>query len=155
VSYSNDVIVAVMDALNDETLGNLMPGGVFFGLAPAGASQFVIVALEAHEDSYQFGGPSFERFVLRVTAQEKAAADLNSDAAAVRIHELLQDVPLTITDYTHTLTRRLSFVRDLELDDVDRANRWQVRGGRYEVIVAPLDAIASARSPLRMTLAER
>jgi hypothetical protein len=143
VSNSNEVLVAVMAALAaDAALLALMPGGVFFGMSQGPATQFVVVTLETHEDSYQFGGPAFERFVLRVAAVEQAAADLNGDAAQARIYELLQDVLLTIAGYDHTLTRRVGFVREIQLDDVDRANRWQHRGGRYEVIVTPAPEVA-------------
>lgn len=139
MSQSVDVDFAVLAQLADPTLASLMPGGVYFDIVPASAgSKFVLVELYDHEDQYQFQGRAFERFVYDITAVEKASAIGDGEDARQRIEAVLQDVALTITGYDHSKTRRVRYLRFMRPDENDRANRWQHRGGRYEVIVSPV-----------------
>jgi hypothetical protein len=121
----------------DGTLAALMTDGVFVDVAPNGATKFVIVSQVDHQDDYVFEGSAFEMFLYLVKAVDLSADGSNVKTAAARIHALLQDVALTITGYSHSLTRRQSRVRMTEVDEVDGNIRWQHRGGRYEVVVSP------------------
>lgn len=136
---ASEIDAAIVAALSgDSTLDALMPDGVFVDVAPNGATAFVIVSLTYHEDVYQFGeGRAFERATYLVKAVEQTVNGANVKSAAARIDALLQDVALTITGYTHLVTRRVERVRYTEIDEVDNNIRWQHRGGRYEVVVSP------------------
>jgi hypothetical protein len=121
----------------DATLTALMTDGVYMDVANSGATKFVIVSLSTHEDEYVFEGSAFERSQYIVKAVERSNSGTNVKAAAARIHTLLQDQPLTITGYKHSLTRRAERIRYTEVDEVDNDIRWQHRGGRYDVMVSP------------------
>jgi hypothetical protein len=144
VSDPSDVDAAILVVLrNDAALTALMPGGVYFDVAPPGRTQYVIVSMTFHEDTYVFDGPAFERTLYLVKAIDRDIDGANVKAAAARIHELLQGQPLTITGYVHSLTSRVGRARDTETDEVDLDARWQHRGGQYEVIVSPVAAAAA------------
>lgn len=121
----------------DATLMGLIPGGVFFDYSPANVTQVVIVSQLAHEDAYQFRGSAWERFVYVVKAVALSTSGANVASAAARIHTLLQDGTLTITGYGLMVMQRLERVRYTEVDQ-DNDQRWQHRGGQYEVFVSPL-----------------
>ena len=122
---------------NDATLAGLLPDGVYMDIAPSGKTQFVIVSLVIHEDNYMLGGEAFEKALYLVKAVDKSTSGSIAKAAAARIQTLLQDVPLTITGYTHMLTQREERVRYTEVDESEPDTRWQHRGGRYAVFVSP------------------
>jgi len=122
---------------SDGTLSALLPDGVFVDVAPNGCTKFVIVSQVDHEDDYVFEGSAFERFIYLVKAVDLSADGSNIKTAAARIHTLLQDVSLSISGYSHQLTRRSGRIRMTEVDDVDGNIRWQHRGGRYDVVVSP------------------
>jgi hypothetical protein len=147
VSDPSDVDAAIIAVLrNDPELRALMPGGVYFDVAPPGRTQYVVVSMEFHEDTYTFDG-SFETTLYLVKAVERitaAGGDGNTKRAAARIQELLQDQPLTITGYVHSSTSRTGRARDTEPDEVDHDARWQHRGGRYQVFVTPVAAAIAA-----------
>lgn len=115
----------------------LMTDGVYIDVAPSGKRKFVIVSLAIAQDEYVFEGAAFERAQYLVKAVELHVSGAGVKAAAARIHELLQDVPLTITGFTHMLTRRVERVRYTEVDPDDQDIRWQHRGGRYDVHASP------------------
>lgn len=144
VSDPSEVDAAILAVLrNDPELRALMPGGVYFDVAPPGRTQYVVVSMEFHEDAYTFDGPALETTLYLVKAIERISdGDGNTKRAAARIHELLQDQPLTITGYVHSATTRTGRARDTEADEIDNDARWQHRGGRYQVIVAPVAAAA-------------
>lgn len=124
--------------LNDPQLAALMPGGVHFDVPSSGKTQFVVISLMFHEDTYVFGGRGFERSLYLVKAVDKNTDGADANAAAARIDALLQDQPLTITGYVHSLTARTERMRDTEVDGEDADARWQHRGAQYEVVVAPV-----------------
>lgn len=133
-----DVDAAVVAKLaGDATLLALMTDGVFFGLAPNGLTKFVEVSLVTHHDEPDFDAAAYEMSIYRVKAVDRAPDMEAVEAAAARIHTLLQNVPLTITGYAHMLTRRTERVRYPEVDDIDPNTRWQHLGGLYEVFVSP------------------
>lgn len=121
----------------DATLLALMTDGVYVDIAPNGKTKFVIVSLVVHFDEYVFEGSAFEQSVYLVKAVAREVDTSAVITAAARIHTLLQDVALTITGYTHGLTRRSERVRYTEVDDLNPDIRWQHRGGRYDVFVSP------------------
>jgi hypothetical protein len=135
---SSDVDAAVIALLaGDATLMALMPGGVFFDVAPPGLTQFVIVSQMAHEDAYTFGASLWERFLYLVKAVMQGPSNHTANEAAARIHVLLQDVPLPVTGYSTRLLQRTDRIRVTEVDD-DLQTYWQHRGGLYELFAAPL-----------------
>jgi len=121
----------------DAALHALMPDGVFIDLAPSGRTRFVIVSLEIHHDNYQFRSAAFEEATYLVKAVERSTSPSNANDAAARIHELLEDVALTIDGYTHMVTERLERVVYTDVDPENQDTRWQHRGGRYAVWVSP------------------
>jgi hypothetical protein len=143
VSDPSNVDAAILAVLRaDPELRTLMPDGVYFDVPPPGRTRYVVVAMEFHEDTYVFGGCAFERTIYLVKAVERHIDGTNAGRAAARIHELLQHQPLTIVGYDHGLTSRTGRARDTEPDEVDNDAMWQHRGGRYEVMVAPIATAA-------------
>lgn len=138
---SSDVDAALVAKLQgDATLAALMQTGVFVFMdeAPAGSKQFVIVSLVDEHDTAVFGGRGFEDAVYLVVARElSTVAVKNIRAAAARIDALLEQGTLTIAGYGLMVMRRVERVRMTEVDEVDSSLRWQHRGGRYQVMVAP------------------
>ena len=121
----------------DGGLMTLMTDGVYIDVAPSGKTKFVIVSLVIAQDDYVFEGQAWERSLYLVKAVELNPSGTTVKTAAARIHELLQDIPLTITGFTHMLTRRAERVRYTEVDPDDQDIRWQHRGGRYNIFVSP------------------
>lgn len=153
---SSDVDAAIVAMLRaDPALMTLMPDGVFMDeagksiVAGGSAKRFVLVSLVDEHDEPQFGGRAFEDGLYLVKAVALSVingAPLPSTtmaAAAARIDDLLDPQPplppatLTVPGYGVMVTRRDSRVRSTEVDEVDSAIRWQHRGGRYQVMVAP------------------
>jgi hypothetical protein len=143
---SSDVDAALVGKLQaDTTLAGLMPGGVFVDEAPAGSTQHVIVSLIDGTDVPMFGGRAIEDGLYLVKAVElSTVAVKNIKAAAARIDVLLDPQPplapatLAIAGYGLMVSRRVGRVRQTEVDDVDSSIRWQHRGGRYQLMVAPV-----------------
>jgi hypothetical protein len=138
VSDSNQVDAALIDVLADDpTLAGLLPDGVFVDVASAKAQRFVIVQLLSHEDTDGFTTAAFERFVYLVKAVVLSTSGADIKGASLRIHELLQRVPMAIVGYSHMSTVRTERVRYTEVDSVESDIRWQHRGGHYEIFVSP------------------
>lgn len=141
MSDTSEIDAAVITKLRgDSTLATLMPDGVFFDVAKPGATRSVVVSQVIHEDEYSLRAKAFEKVLYFVRAVAKgtdgSASASNVKAAAARIDALLHDVTLTITGYRHMQTLRIERVRYTEVDE-DTGERWQHRGGRYEVWAAP------------------
>jgi len=135
---SSEIDAAVIAKLaNDSTLSSLLPDGVYFGVAPSGRTAFVVVSLIIHEDEYVYEGRAYERALYLVKGVANDTSGVNMKAAAARIDVLLQDVPLTITGYTHMLTRREERIRYPETDSAEPDTIWQHRGGQYSVFASP------------------
>jgi hypothetical protein len=145
---SSDVDAALVAQLQADTaLKALMPDGVFMdeagvSMAPAGgtAKRFVIVSLVDAHDTPMFEGRASENAVYLVKAVElkPATGSGNIKAAAARIDALLELGTLTIAGYGFQVMRRVGRIRMTEVDDVDPSIRWQHRGGRYQVVAAPI-----------------
>lgn len=121
--------------LNDATLIGLMEG-VWFDVAPSGKTKFVLVRSLAHEDEYIFHGQAWERFEYSVTAVHQSTSGDTVKQGAARIHALLQDGTLALTGYGLMVMQRLERLRFAEIDQ-ENDQRWQHRGGRYEILVQP------------------
>lgn len=136
---SGDIDAALLAKLgSDPALLGLMPNGVYFGEAPSGLKQFVVVSVVIATDLPGFGARGIEDALYLVKAVELSTMDpRNVRAAAQRIDELLERQPLTIPNYGHMVTMRTERVRYPETDDRDRLLRWEHRGGRYQVMAAP------------------
>lgn len=137
---SSDIDVALVAKLQgDATLTALMPDGVWVDEAPAGKQAFVIVSLVSALDTPIFEGRGTEDALYLVEARELSTVGVSRiKAAAARIDALLQLGTLTIAGYGFQVMRRTERVRMTEIDDVDSSIRWLRRGGRYQVIVAPV-----------------
>lgn len=129
----------------------LMPDGVFFEEAGASmvhggqAKQFVIVSLVDEQDRPIFEGRASEDALYLVKAVElSTVAVKNIKAAAARIDVLLDPQPplpratLTVPGFALMVMRRESRVRRKEVDALDASVRWEHRGGRYQLMVAPI-----------------
>jgi len=128
-------LIAVL--AGDAALMALLPDGVYMSVGPPDMTRFVEVQLQTHEDVEAFRAPAYEVFRYTVKAIVLDPSTATSDAAAYRIHELLQDAPLVIAGYTHMSTLRVERVRYPDPDAVDSDLRWQHAGGDYEVYVSP------------------
>jgi len=135
---SNVDSALVVKLLADPLLMSLLPDGVFVDESNPGAQRFLIVSLVDHRDVPQFGGVAYEEALYLVKAVVLSTAGGDIRAAAWRIHKLLEDKELVVPDYTFMTMHRESKIRSTEVDDVDPTIRWQHRGGRYRVQVAPL-----------------
>jgi len=128
-------LVAVL--ANDAALMALLPDGVWLDVGKDDATRFAIVQHQSHVDEEGFRAPLYEEFRYRVTARVLDKAVTAADAAAYRIHELLEDQVLTVTGYTHMATLRVERIKTTEIDAIDNNIRWQIVGGDYEVFVSP------------------
>jgi hypothetical protein len=143
---SSAIDQALVDKLLlDATLATLMPGGVHVDEAAGNQQQFVLVSLVDEKDTPIFEGRAHEDAVYLVKAVElSTVATKNIRAAAARIDALLDPQPpaaratLTIAGYGFMLMRRVARIRMTEIDDADSSIRWSHRGGRYQVIAAPI-----------------
>jgi len=139
VAAVDAAIVAVLAA--DLELAALAPDGVWLTVAPASRpprTGFVIVQPQTHEDIDGFRAPLYETFQYRVTAWRLAKSPAPADAAAYRIHQLLEDTVLTIAGYTHMSTLRVERVGpEVQIDPIDNDLRWQMAGADYEVFASP------------------
>lgn len=134
---SSDVDAAVTaKLLGDATLMALAVDGIYFDEGAQGATRFITVSLVDEHDEAIFQARAFEDALYRVMFIEKGTSAVNSKAAAARIDTLLDNQPLTVTGYSHMLTRRESRIRYTEVDEVDASIRWQHRGGEYRVQVS-------------------
>lgn len=125
----------------DAALKALAPDGVYFDVAPQGATQFVVLSLYEHADATVMGPPGQRRssedatYDIRAVALDTSGRDARQ--AALRIDDLLEDQPLTIAGFTCLEIYRVRRIRETAVDAVDQAMRWQHRGGRYRILAAP------------------
>jgi|SRR5262245_29991328 len=136
---SSDVDAALIAKLQaDATLMGLMPDGVAWDVAAAGATQFVLVSQIEHSDTYVLPGPvGWERFLYLVKGVTRGSSGSQVRQAAARIHALLQDGTLTATGYyPRMVLQQLERIRYTEVDETTD-ERWQHRGGHYEVLICP------------------
>jgi len=127
-SAIGNALVAKLGA--DAVLLALCPNGVYEGLAPPGATRFVIVSQILSTDEAEFGRRGFEEHLFLVEARALSSVG-DVRAAAVRLDELLEDGTLTVPGYEPVRLHREEFVRGTERDDIDPTIVWKRRGGQY------------------------
>jgi len=137
-SAVDEAIIQLLAA--DAELTTRCPDGVHYDVAPPGSKRFVIVSLLMHVDEYLFNEEAWELFTYQVQCIElETSGASNSRAAAARIHALLQDAySLAIDGYGVMKIKRIERIRTTDADAATDT-RWLHRGGRYEVMVQPLD----------------
>jgi hypothetical protein len=128
---------AVITALRaDSTLDTLAPGGVWQDIAPpACAEPFVIVTLQADEETYeQTESTAFETAHVLIKAVGQYTTRAAVKAAAARIYTVLQHATITVSGgYAMDCSResRIAYV------EADGPMRWQHAGGIYQVVADP------------------
>jgi Protein of unknown function (DUF3168) len=141
VADTSDLDAAVINKLaTDPVLTSTLPGGVGWDIASVpGATKFMIVSQVEHDDAYVMPGRGIarERIVYLVKAVTKGSSGTEVRAAAKRIQQLLQDQPLPVDGYTVIVVQRLQRIRYTEVDEMTD-ERWQHRGGHYEIQACPI-----------------
>ena len=143
-SEVDEALVALL--AGDATLAGLMPDGVWFDVAAAEATAFVLVRLLEHEDEYSFqpGRPQeTATYVVEAICLESTGT-ATARAAGRRIHALLMTAPLAIEAYACLAVQRHGRIR-LTTYDPTGDIRWQRRGGHYVITVQPNQAIAEEK----------
>ena len=118
---------------SDTTLLALVPNGIYYQEAPEGAKRFVIVSLVDEHDEGTFQQRAFEDALYMVEARMASTAGGNIQAAAARIDELLEDVPIAAAGFNHMACFRESRLRMTEVDDAEPSIKWFRRGGMYRI----------------------
>lgn len=124
--------------LADPSLAALMPDGVYYGHAGAGARRYVIVSLIGSIDESTFDGRAIEHALYLVKAVALSTTGGDVQTAAARIDALLQDQFFAIAPgYDLMAAYRIGDrLREKELDDVDPDLVWNHRGATYRLDVA-------------------
>lgn len=141
---SANVDRAVVNRLSaDAALLALTPDGVYVSEAPQGKTKFTLVSLISGLDTGQMAEAPAPRRALEdvlyaIKAVIMSTSRTAANDAAARIDVLMEDRPLTIVGYGCLSVERIERIDDTEVDEVDKAIRWQHRGGRYRVLVSPL-----------------
>lgn len=139
MTVANSSLVAdalITKLLQDSTLQQLLPDGVYWEQAPPTARRFVAVSLVDENDRATFGqGRAIEEYLFYVRAIALVSAGANTNAAAARIDALLEDGTLTIDGYGFMTMYREQVQRATERDEIDPSILWQHRGGYYRVQV--------------------
>ena len=143
-----NAIIAHLGA--DALLLSLMPNGVYYDIAPPGSTRFVTVTLVDAADVATFEGRAIEDAHYLIQAIALSATQPNVAAAALRIEELLEDVPLTVAGYGWLTTYRTRPVRESAPDQLDHSQLWHHRGGYFRVQMTPLAADAAGQGPPRL-----
>lgn len=139
------VLIAALQA--DAELTGLMPDGVWFDVAPAGLTRFVVVELADGEDVGLFGQRGIEDRAYRVHAVglSRVVSLGTMKAAAARIDTILEgDTPLdTPPDFASIDCVREKPTAESALDEVDKSLVWHYYGGEYRVMTAWPDPVST------------
>jgi hypothetical protein len=136
----------------DSVLTALLPGGIWFDLAPPDVTAYGIVSLAMHDDVAVFGRRAWEDTLYLVKAVVRMPGPAR--AAAARIDELLEDGTLAIAGFALMALERELRLR-LNETDPERGDRWQQRGGYYR-LQASIDPMGLTRDrPQRATKGAR
>lgn len=134
---SGDIDKAVMAKLSaDAALMALATDGVYWALAPAAKTKFVVVSLSSSDDVQMQGGRAFEDITYLVKYVEKNSSAVNAVAAADRIDAILNGGTLTVPGYSFMTMQRVSRIREPEMDETDATIVWQHFGGDYQVVMS-------------------
>jgi Protein of unknown function (DUF3168) len=129
-------LYAVLKA--DVALALLCPDGVWWDVAKQNARRFVILSQFDTVDEPIFQGRGWEATTYLVKAVERSTDGQNAAAAADRIDDLLEGAHLPIDGFDClSVVRTGGRVHINEVDDTDRAIRWQHRGALYLITAAP------------------
>ena len=124
----------------DPQLSALAKDGVWWMIAPPGATSFVVVDQLDATDYDVLNGRLWERLVylVKFVQREKTGGSGDPAAASLRIYQLLQDhTGLDVgAHYVVRLLHRIERIRYVEIDE-STDYRWQHRGGQYEMYAAP------------------
>jgi hypothetical protein len=137
-----DIETALIGKLQaDAELAGLMPDGVWYGVAPPGAKQFVVVSLIDPTDDSVFGTRAIEDnlYLVKAVGLSTLTTTAELKAAAYRIDLLLQDQALTVNGYVFGDMHRdhdEPRVRYEEPIPNDPATTWRHGGGNYRVRVS-------------------
>lgn len=139
----NEVDRAVIGKLSgDPTLAGLLPGGVFWDLAPIGTTAFVLVSLSTSRGLPELeDGDTARTLVYLIKAVARGTGSAPTAAADARIQALLDHGALDLPPAAGCelmIMRWIDRVRYAET--TESAETWQHRGGRYEVTVTPKGA---------------
>lgn len=144
MSDSSALDAAVTNLLiTDSALMALLPDGVYFDQVPQNGRRYVLITIPAAPDIGMFADPTtgqglaFEEPIYLVLAVVLASSG-DIQAAADRLHAILEGATITAPGYGPAMLRRISRVRRGDRDQTDASQRWQVRGGEYTMTVAPL-----------------
>jgi hypothetical protein len=144
-SVVDEALVAVLQ--NDTAIKGLLPDGVYWDVAPPAAVAFAVVSLVTGGGVSVFGGRVIDDTLYAVKAVVRDGHGSIASAAAA-IDAVLDEGTLSVTGfeamYRDDLDGRIRFT---EIDDFDRAIRWQHRGARYHVQISH-DPIGVTRSVL-------
>ncbi len=127
----------VSKLIGDGQLMALLTDGVYWGVAAGGKTKFGIVSLSMYDDTYMESGTAYEQGLYLVKAVTLSNDTQTARTAYARMHNLLQDVALTVSGYSLMCLRRVSRFREAEPDGSNPELRWQHWGGYYEVWVSP------------------
>ena len=143
---TNVIDAAILAVLqNDAQLRTYCPDGVFWGVAPANTTRFVVVSQFDHVDHPGLDDWDLYETVTYLVKSVLAGTSGPSKDAAARIHTLLHHTPIVLSPtYELMQIRRTRRIRDTEVDPVDKSARWQHRGGLYEVTASPVIAAPAA-----------
>jgi hypothetical protein len=144
---SSDIDEALRLVLaSDAALMILMPDGAWLNAPPPALKSFVLVTLVSEEDVATFGRREYEDALYRIAAVTRDLGGVTAAAAADRIDALLENVALTVADYTWMTTHREGRLPPGSVvDPVDPSVHWQVSGGNYRVQMAPVWAVAETK----------
>lgn len=139
---SSDIDAALIAKLQADTALQTLaqPGKFVFweDEVPPGLSKFISVSLVDEEDVPIFEGTAHEDTLYLVKWVELSSAVKNAKAGAARIQALLHLGTLTVPGYQVLVMRRQSRIRMAEPLPEDPSKDWYHRGGRYQVVAAPI-----------------
>ncbi len=119
---------------NDTTLTSLGCTGIFYGVAPQGAtSPFVTIQLADGEDTRVFGSRATIKQRWLVKGWDEGNSHLRAKRLADRCDALLDEYALVVGGGTVMACRRIGPLPDLVEDDDGIIYRQA--GGRYEIEV--------------------
>ena len=123
----------------DATLAALLPDGVYYDLAPIGATRFALVSLSSSRGLGELNdGDTLRALVYLVKAVAKGADADPIAAADARITALLDHGDLDLPAAAGCTLMRLGWVDRVRYTETAAGETWQHRGARYEVTVTPL-----------------
>lgn len=127
--------------IGDSTLAALMSDGVYWDVAKAGKTRFVLVSLADPRDVLTFNRRSLEDhlYIVKAVGLLSVVTVPQMKDAGARIDALLDGGTLTATGYTFAAMFRdpdIPRIRTKEVDAVNSAVEWEHRGGYYRVVMS-------------------